>query len=234
MTSAPATPRSKTPPKAQNKTQHVYNFLMESIVDGSLPAGSSINIATLAKQLDVSLIPTREALRRLESEGLVEFLFHRGVRVTSMTSETYREIMQTEAVLEGLAVGLAAPHISAEQLARARQVNTQMNEALLAQEFHAYHLASMEFHSILREPCPNTHLREMLDRGQQRIAAVRASVIGYRGTISERLSSEHEHLLTRLEEGASTAEIERLMRDHREGTIAADSENFRKTTEDQA
>lgn len=214
-----------------NKTQFVYDYVMERIVEGTFASGESLNIAAIAEETGVSLIPTREALRRLESEGLVEFVFHRGVRVTELTIEEYREIMQTEAVLEGLAVGMAAPLLTNEDLQRAREVNQRMNEAHRAGDFHGYNEGSLEFHGILRAPCPNRHLREMLDRGQQRVAAVRASVVGYRGTVAKRLSDEHDELLDRIEAGAEASEIEALMRAHREGTIAADSEGLRRTAE---
>lgn len=214
-----------------NKTQLVYDHVMERIVDGTLAAGEPININSLAEETGVSLIPTREALRRLESEGLVEFLFHRGVRVAALSIEEYREIMQTQAVLEGLAVGLAAEFLSADDLARARAVNARMNESLRAGDFHGYNEGSLEFHGILRGPCPNRHLRDILDRGQSRVAAVRASVVGYRGSVAQRLSDEHEHMLDRIAAGAPASEIESLMRAHREGTIAADSEGLRRSTE---
>ncbi len=219
-------------PRPHNKTQYVYDYVMEGIVDGTFPGGASLSISAIAEETGVSLIPTREALRRLESEGLVEFLFHRGVRVSELTIEKYREIMQAEAVLEGLAVGLAAPLLTKEDLQRAREVNARMNDAIAAGDFHGYNRGSLEFHGILRAPCPNTHLREMLDRGQQRVAAVRASVVGYRGSIAARLSDEHEHMLNRIASGAPAEEVERLMRSHREGTISADSEGFRRTTEE--
>lgn len=221
-------------PRPQNKTQFVYDYVMERIVEGAFAAGSSLSIAALADETGVSLIPTREALRRLESEGLVEFMFHRGVRVAELTSEGYRDIMQAEAVLEGLAVGLSAPLLTEADLRRAREVNARMNEAHRAGDFHGYNLGSLEFHGILRAPCPNRHLREMLDRGQQRVAAVRASVVGYRGRVAERLSAEHEHMLDRISEGAPSEEIEQLMRAHREGTIAADTEGLRRTSEESA
>ena len=215
-----------------NKTQLVYDFVMERIVDGTLSAGDPININLLAEETGVSLIPTREALRRLESEGLVEFLFHRGVRVATLTAEEYREIMQTEAVLEGLAVGLSAPHLSADDLERARALNARMNAAYHDGDFHGYNEASLAFHGLLRSHCPNQHLRDTLDRGQSRVAAVRAAVVGYRGTVTQRLSDEHEHMVDRIAAGAPASEIEALMRAHREGTIAADSEGFRRRTEE--
>lgn len=219
----------RTKGNPSNKTQLVYDFVMERIVDGDFAAGDALSIASIAEQTGVSLIPTREALRRLESEGLVEFAYHRGVRVAEMSIDTYREIMQTEAVLEGLAVGLAAPLLTNEDLERAKAANARMDEAHQTGDFHEYHLGSLEFHGILRAPCPNHHLREMLDRGQQRVAAVRASVVGYRGMVAKRLSDEHLHMVERIAAGADAAEIEALMRAHREGTIAADSEGLRRT-----
>lgn len=220
MSSGPA-------PRSGNKTQRVYDHVMERIVDGSLAAGHALNIGAIAEETGVSLIPTREALRRLESEGLVEFLFHRGVRVAALDIDEYREIMQTQAVLEGLAVGMSVPLLTALDIERARAVNARMDEAVRRGDFHAYNEGSLEFHGILRGPCPNRHLRDTLDRGQSRVAAVRASVIGYRGAVAQRLSDEHVHMLDRIAAGAEPAEIEALMRAHREGTIAADSEGLR-------
>ena len=218
-------------PRGGDKTLRVYDHVMERIVDGTLPAGAPLNIGAIAEETGVSLIPTREALRRLESEGLVEFLFHRGVRVAALGIDEYREIMQTQAVLEALAVGMSAPRLTAEDLDRARAVNARMDAAVRSGDFHAYNEGSLEFHGILRSHCPNQHLRDMLDRGESRVAAVRASVVGYRGAVAQRLSDEHGHMLERIAEGADAAEIEALMRAHREGTIAADSEGLRRSTE---
>src|SRR5690606_14861615 len=152
-----------------------------------------------AAEAGVSLIPTREALRRLESEGLVEFVFHRGVRVTALDPAAYRDIMQTQAVLEALAVSQSAPNLSSDDLKRARELNMTMNTAHEAGDFHGYSEASLEFHSLLSSKCPNRYLRETLKRGQLRVAAVRASVIGYRTELTQQLSRDHEHLLDRIE-----------------------------------
>jgi len=212
-----------------NKTQQVYTYVMERIVDGTFPAGHALNINELATETGVSLIPTREALRLLESGGLVRFEFHRGVRVAELGLTEYAEIMQTQAVLEALAVGLSAPRLTESDIERAREVNRRMDAAYRAGDFHGYNEGSLEFHGILRAHCPNQHLRAMLDRGESRVAAVRASVVGYRGSVTKRLSDEHEHVLDRIAANAPVAEIEALIRSHREGTIAADSEGFRQS-----
>lgn len=202
---------------------------MERIVDGTYGAGNPLSIGELAAAAGVSMIPTREALRRLESEGLVEFVFHRGVRVTNLDPAGYRDIMQTQAVLEALAVSKSAPHLTSDDLDRARALNTAMNEAHTAGDFHGYSEASLEFHSLLSSKCPNRYLRDTLERGQLRVAAVRASVVGYRTELTEQLSNDHEHLLDRIAAGAPPAEIEQLMREHRESTLAHDTEGLQRT-----
>lgn len=214
---------------SRDKTQRAYEFVMERIVHGTYGAGEPLSIGSIASAAGVSLIPTREALRRLESEGLVEFAFHRGVRVTNLDPAGYRDIMQTQAVLEALAVSKSAPHLSSDDLGRARSLNRMMNEAHEAGDFHGYSEASLEFHTLLSSKCPNRYLRETLERGQLRVAAVRASVIGYRTELTKQLSDDHEHLLARIAEEAPPEEIERLMREHRESTLALDTEGLQRT-----
>lgn len=206
-----------------NKTQHVYDYVLARIVDGTFAGGDALNIGALAEQTGVSLIPTREALRRLESEGMIEFVYHRGVRVRELTIDDYRDLMQVEAVLEGLAVGMSVPFLTTEDLDRARAANARMDEAYRAGDYEGYSAGSFEFHGILRSACPNRHLSEYLERGRSRVAALRAAVVGYRGAVAERLSDEHEHMLDRIAAGAPPTEIEALMRAHREGTILHDS-----------
>lgn len=213
-----------TPP---SKTQRVYDFVMERIVEGRYRAGSPLHIGEIADETGVSLIPTREALRRLESAGLVEFLHHRGVRVATIGADDYREIMETQAVLEALAVSMSAPLLTAADIDTARDLNRRMDEAHRAGDFHAYNENSLEFHRLLSSRCPNRYLRDTLERGQLRVAAVRAAVLGYKTDLAARLSAEHEEMLDQIVAGAPPASIERLMRAHREGTITHNAEGLR-------
>lgn len=212
----------------RNKTQRVYDFVMERIVEGEYESGTPLNIGEIAKESGVSLIPTREALRRLESEGLVEFIFHRGVRVAELEPSDYRDIMQTLAVLEALAVSMSAPFLTATDLDHARALNVRMDEAHGSGDFHTYNENSLEFHSLLSSRCPNNYLRDTLERGQLRVAAVRAAVVGYRSTIASQLSRDHVELVDMIADGAPAGEIERVMREHREATLARDTEGLER------
>lgn len=214
-----------------SKSQLVYDHLLEAVVGGRLAPGESLHIGRIAEETGVSLIPVREAMRRLQSEGVIVSEHHRGARVAEITPSTYHDIMQTQAVLEALAVSLSAPHLTAADIAHARELNREMDEAQQAGDFHGYNEGSLEFHHILQSACPNRYLRETLERGQLRVAAVRAAVIGYSTDIARRLSSEHETLLDRIEAGASPEEIEQLMRSHRDGTLVHDGGELRALAE---
>lgn len=210
-----------------SKSQRVYDHLLEGVVGGRLVPGQNLNIGIIASETGVSMIPVREALRRLQSEGVIIVEHHRGARVAEVGPNAYRDVMQTQAVLEALSVSLSAPHLTLDELDRARELNRDMDAAHRDGDFHRYNEGSLEFHRILQSACPNRYLRETLERGQLRIAAVRAAVIGYSADIAERLSQEHTELLDRIAAGAVPAEIERLMREHRDGTSAHDADGLR-------
>ena len=63
--------------------------------------------------MDVSVVPVREAIRRLEAEGYITYTRNVGATVTSVDLDRYPETVETVAVLEAVAIGLAAPHITA-------------------------------------------------------------------------------------------------------------------------
>jgi DNA-binding GntR family transcriptional regulator len=91
------------------------------ILDGDIPVGSWLRQETLAAEFHVSRTPVREALRKLEANGVVELVRHRGALVRGPTAREIREAYQVRAELEGLAAELAAAWIADEQLERLRE-----------------------------------------------------------------------------------------------------------------
>ncbi|MFI5953900.1 GntR family transcriptional regulator [Cryptosporangium sp. NPDC051539] len=101
--------------RPDNLTDLVFAAIRDRIVEASLPPGSSVSEATLAKELTVSKTPVREALLRLRRIGLVEPT-SRGLRVTLPSVRTVRHAFEYRAVLESGAATYAAGHASGEQL----------------------------------------------------------------------------------------------------------------------
>lgn len=90
------------------KSEFAYLTLRDKILSGELAPGAVLNQATLAPAIGVSTTPLREALRRLKSEGLVELDAHRDARVTPLTAEEARDLLEVRRSLDPLAAGLAA------------------------------------------------------------------------------------------------------------------------------
>jgi DNA-binding GntR family transcriptional regulator len=98
----------------------IAETLREAIVSGQLPADTELRQDDIAARFEVSKIPVREALKRLEAEGLVSFIRNKGAIVASMSSEEIWEYVEIRAMLEARAAELSAPKISDANLAIAR------------------------------------------------------------------------------------------------------------------
>lgn len=99
----------------------ILKYLRKSISDGSLEEGEPIRQDDVAKLFNVSKIPVREALKRLESEGLVAFHRNRGAVVTSLTEPEVAQIFETRAILESNALRISVPLLTEATLARAEE-----------------------------------------------------------------------------------------------------------------
>lgn len=102
--------------EAVNKQERTYTILRDRIHSGSIAPLARLNIDALARELGVSPIPVREALRRLEVVGMIEARPRRGLRVKGPEPGYIRDGYLIRAKLEGLAAQLAAAHCSPEQL----------------------------------------------------------------------------------------------------------------------
>ncbi|MEW6512601.1 MAG: GntR family transcriptional regulator [Pseudomonadota bacterium] len=119
------------PPAALRSTSDfVAEALREAIVSGQLPAATELKQDDIAARFRVSKIPVREALKRLEAEGLVTFLRNKGAIVADLSPEEIWEYVEIRALLEARAAELAAPHISDAHLEQARAAMATFGEEL--------------------------------------------------------------------------------------------------------
>ena len=126
----PAPLMSLDPPAAHpgyvSKTDMVAALIRQLIITGDLPPGEQLRQRDLAKRFGVSQTPVREALRRLESEGLVVGDTHRGFTVVEPEDGPVEENFQIRAALESLGASLAASKIDAGGIEALRALNDQM------------------------------------------------------------------------------------------------------------
>jgi DNA-binding GntR family transcriptional regulator len=99
----------------------IANYIREAIVTGGLDEHEPIRQDDIAKLFDVSKIPVREALKRLEAEGLVEFQRNRGAVVTSISEPQIAEIFEVRGMLESNALKLSVPRMTSHTFQRAEE-----------------------------------------------------------------------------------------------------------------
>ncbi|HWG98963.1 MAG TPA: GntR family transcriptional regulator [Pilimelia sp.] len=204
-----------------SKLEVVYAALKQRIQDGTYGPGYRLVLSQLAAEFRVSPVPVREAIRRLEAEGYVEFQRNVGARVARLDAEEYVHTMHCLALLEGYATALAAPHLRPADLARARGINDRMREALTAFDPMRMTALNREFHFVFYERCPNRHVRALVEAEWARLDVIRRSSFIYaplRAAVSVR---EHDEIIALVADGADHLTIEEAARHHKLGTVEA-------------
>ncbi|MGO2140410.1 MAG: GntR family transcriptional regulator [Leucobacter sp.] len=206
---------------SESKSERAYRLIRGRIDAGEYMPGYRLVLAPIAAELDMSVVPVREAIRRLEAEQLVTFERNVGAQVSLVKETEYLHTMQTLALVEGSATGLAAPFITKDQITRARAVNETMRESLEAFDPTRFTELNLEFHAVLFETCPNPHILELVHRGWNRMKVLRNSSFSFvPGRASESVE-EHERILQLIEQGATPLDIELAARAHRTATLDA-------------
>lgn len=201
------------------KQERVYQAIRERILSGAYGPGYRVVIDTLAEEFEVSALPVREAIRRLEAEGLVIYRPNAGAQVAPADPGVFDEEMTVLAVLEGYGTALAAPCLGREQIARLNEINDEMAAAMMELDVLRFGRLNQEFHASIYEFCPNAALVGMLRDVARRLDAIRRTVfvqIPYRGSASV---AEHKQLVALIERGAPAVEIESAAREHKLSTV---------------
>jgi DNA-binding GntR family transcriptional regulator len=212
---------AQQPLTAPSKSQLAYSHIAERIHDGRYSSGYRLVLGQIAHELDISVVPVREGIRRLEAEGLVTFVHNIGAQVALVHEEEYITTMQTLSIVEGAATGLAAPHLVAADIGRARAINAQMIELLDRFDPVRFTRLNLEFHSVLFEHCPNPHLVDLVHRGWDRLRLLRESTFSFVPGRARGSVEEHEALMRLIEQEADPLEIELAARQHRTATMDA-------------
>jgi len=132
--------------------------LRDAILDGRFTAGARLRQTDLADQLAISRTPVREALGRLQHEGLVELLPGGGVRVAVLALEEAAELYDLREVLDGLAARLAAQHASPASLARLEGSLARMAQCLARNDANQWFEAHVAFHDEIFQASGNARL----------------------------------------------------------------------------
>lgn len=208
------------PGEIKSKGDHAYDFVRQKIIDGIAVPGERLIIDSLAREMSISVVPVREAIRRLEAEGYVTFTRNIGATVSSINLDRYPETVEAVAVIEGVAIGLAAAHLTKKDIAKARDLNNQMIKHIENNELGEFSIANKKFHEILYSRCPNRHILSMVVKEWELLETTRrGSTFSYIPARTSGSVFEHEELLRMIESGVSSSEIENFARNHRMATV---------------
>src|SRR3954471_9429440 len=120
----------------------VQERIRDAILMGMIPAGSRIDQAQLAQDLNVSLVPVRETLKKLEGEGFVQIIPRRGAFVTATSVKDMEQLYFARALLEGQAAYHAADKVKSQDFKRLDELVKVMEHALQAHDYTAFNTAN--------------------------------------------------------------------------------------------
>ncbi len=204
-----------------SKSQRAYQWLKERIAAQTYTPGYRLVLSAVAGELDMSVVPVREAIRQLEAEGLVEFEHNVGARVAMVDDTQYRHSMQALGILEGSATALSAPALGAHEIREARAINARMIETLDHFNPSAFTALNQQFHAVLIAPCPNPRLHELVVAEWARLSRLRDSTFSFVPGRAHESVQEHEQIVALIERGAPVDEIEHAARTHHTATLDA-------------
>ncbi|KUG61365.1 GntR family transcriptional regulator [Kocuria rosea subsp. polaris] len=205
----------------RSKSETAYHAILEGVQQGRFAPGSRLVLAQLAAELEMSVVPVREAVRRLQQDGLVAYQRNVGATVVGIDPVEYRYTMETLALVEGFSTAQCAPLVTGAELQRAREINDRMRRVLDDFDPVKFTALNKQFHSTLYEHHQNAHILELVHRGWNRLAALRSSTFAYVPGRARASVDEHDHLLDLIAEGAPFDVVEAAARQHRLNTLDA-------------
>lgn len=204
-----------------NKQERAYTVIRQRILDGTYGPGHRLVIDALARELGVSPVPVREAIRRLEAEGWVVYRPHSGAEVAPVDAGQWEATMSVLALLEGYASAQAAGHLGPADLDRLREINAGMEQALRDVDVMAFSRLNRQFHFTIYQRCPNAYLVELLQQTWDRLDRIRSTIFRYIPHRGWESIQEHARLIEMYEHGEPPETIERLAREHKLRTVEA-------------
>jgi DNA-binding GntR family transcriptional regulator len=205
-------------PAYARKSEFAYAALRDKIITHEYPPGSVLNQAMLAQELGISTTPLREALRRLESERLVELGAHRDARVTQLSAAEARDLLEMRRALDPLAVTLAAERRGTKDIEEMRATFERLRP-LPDHPNVADLVAHRMFHRALYAASHNEILIASLDSLWDKADRYRQAA-PHEKRDRAATAAEHEAMLDAILAGDSAAAAE-VMRGHIHGSLGA-------------
>ncbi len=165
----------------------VFNTLRKAILTGKLKPGERLMEVHLANRLGVSRTPIREAIRKLELEGLVIMIPRRGAEVARITEKSLKDVLEVRRALDALSVELACDRITSEDIKRLLEACQEFERAAKGKDTAVIAKADVALHDIIVEAAGNLRLQQLVNNLSEQMYRYRFVYI--------REESQHDNLV---------------------------------------
>lgn len=171
----------------------VFNTLRQAILKGELKPGERLMEIALADKLGVSRTPIREAMRKLELEGLVVMIPRRGAQVANITEKDLNDVLEVRIALESMAIEKACKRMTEEQMLKMRRAEKDFERVMAEGNLVRIAEADVEFHEIIYQAADNARLYQVLSNLREQMYRYRVEYLKEEDTRNQ-LIREHEEL----------------------------------------
>lgn len=168
----------------------VFNTLRQAILTGELKPGERLMEIHLANRLGVSRTPIREAIRKLELEGLVTMIPRRGAEVAQITEKSMNDVLEVRRAVDALCVELACDRITEEELEALKAACDAFEQAVRTKDVKKIAKADVELHDIIVQATGNKRLIQLVNNLSEQMYRYRFEYIKD-FTQHEKLVEEH-------------------------------------------
>ena len=172
----------------------VFNTLRQAILRGEMEPGERLMEIQLAQKLGVSRTPIREAIRKLELEGLVIMIPRKGAEVAHITEKDMRDVLEVRCTLEELAVMLSCKNVNAEHIAALKADNKVFEMAIVSKDVVNIVEADVKFHDAIYAMTNNDRLIQIINNLREQMYRYRLEYVKDARTHSI-LISEHNDII---------------------------------------
>lgn len=190
----------------------VFNTLRQAILRGEMEPGERLMEIQLAQKLGVSRTPIREAIRKLELEGLVIMIPRKGAEVAHITEKDMRDVLEVRSTLEELAVSLACKNVTTEKIDELKAANRIFESAIVSKDVVNIVDADVQFHDIIYAMTDNQRLIQIINNLREQMYRYRLEYVKDARTHSI-LISEHNDIIRELSQ-KNVADARVVVRQH--------------------
>ena len=182
----------------------VFNTLRHAILKGELEPGERLMEIALAQKLGVSRTPIREAIRKLELEGLVVMVPRKGAEVADITEKDLRDVLEVRTALEELSIELAMKNMNDGDYKQLREANELFAKDSEGDDLIKIAEADVAFHEIIYMATGNKRLIQMINNLREQMYRYRLEYIKDKSTHA-RLVEEHNKIIDAMKKNDITA-----------------------------